>query len=60
LVSTEDEPDHDGLCLLEQEYFLKSIQKDLDLTHHLSDAVNSLKIVLAADKSFRTGETVHL
>ena len=60
LVSTEDEPDHDGLCLLEQEYFLKSIQKDLDLTNHLSDAVNSLKIVLAADKSFTTGETVHL
>jgi predicted dehydrogenase len=60
LVSAEDEPDHDGLCLLEQEYFLKSIQKDLDLTNHLSDAVNSLKIVLAADKSFRTGETVHL
>lgn len=60
LVSTEDEPDHDGLCLLEQEYFLKSIQKNLDLTNHLSDAVNSLKIVLAADKSFRTGETVHL
>ena len=60
LVSTEDEPDHDGLCLLEQEYFLKSIQKDLDLTNHLSDAVNSLKIVLAADESFRTGETVHL
>jgi len=60
LVSTEDEPDHDGLCLLEQEYFLNAIQKNLDLTHHLSDAVNSLKIVLAADKSFRTGETVHL
>lgn len=60
VVSTEDEPDHDGLCLLEQEYFLKSIQKDIDLTNHLSDAVNSLKIVLAADKSFRTGETVHL
>jgi len=60
LVSTEDEPDHDGLCLLEQEYFLRSIQKDLDMTNHLSDAVNSLKIVLAADKSFRTGETVHL
>jgi predicted dehydrogenase len=60
LVSTEDEPDHDGLCLLEQEYFLNAIQKNLDLAHHLSDAVNSLKIVLAADKSFRTGETVRL
>jgi predicted dehydrogenase len=60
LVSTEDEPDHDGLCLLEQEYFLNAIQKNFDLAHHLSDAVNSLKIVLAADKSFRTGETVRL
>jgi predicted dehydrogenase len=59
LINTEDEPDHDGLCLLEQEYFLKSIQNDLDLSNHLSDAVNSLKIVLAADKSFKTGETVH-
>lgn len=60
LISTEDEPDHDGLCLLEQEHFFNAIQNDLDLSNHLSDAVNSLKIVLAADESFRTGKTVRL
>ena len=60
LIDTSDEPDHDGLCLLEQEYFLKAIQEDLDLGDHLRDAVNSLRIVLAADESFRTGKTVEL
>lgn len=59
-ISTADEPDHDGLCLLEQELFLRAIQEDLDMDAHLQDAVNSLKIVLAADRSFRTGETISL
>lgn len=59
-IDTSDEPDHDGLCLLEQEYFLKAIQENLDLKDHLRDAVNSLRIVLAADESFRTGKTVEL
>lgn len=60
LLPTGDEPDHDGLCLLEQEYLLKAIRKDLDLSDHLNDAINSLKIVLAADESVRTGKTVFL
>ena len=60
IIDTSDEPDHDGLCLLEQEYFLKAITEDLDLNDHLNDAVNSLRIVLAADESFRTGKTVEL
>ena len=59
-IDTSDEPNHDGLCLLEQEYFLKAIQQGLDLSDHLRDAVNSLRIVLAADKSFKTGKTVEL
>ena len=59
-ISTKDEPDHDGLCLLEQKFFLKSIQEDRDLSDHLSDAINSLKIVLAADESYKTGKTVTL
>lgn len=59
-IDTSDEPDHDGLCLLEQEYFLKAIREDLDLSDHLRDAVNSLRIVLAADESFKTGKTVTL
>ena len=32
----------------------------MDLSDHLADAVNSLKIVLAADESARTGKTVEL
>ncbi|RPG28446.1 MAG: gfo/Idh/MocA family oxidoreductase [Muricauda sp. TMED12] len=60
IISTADEPDHDGLCLLEQEYLLDAIVNDRDLTHHLNDAVNSLKIVLAADESVKTGKTVML
>ncbi|EDM27539.1 probable Myo-inositol 2-dehydrogenase [Lentisphaera araneosa HTCC2155] len=59
-ISTDDEPDHDGLCLREQEYFLKSIQEDLDLSDHMNDAINSLKIVLAADQAFKTGQTIQL
>lgn len=60
LISTEQEPDHDGLCFLEQQYFLKSILEDADLNAHLRDAVNSLRVVLAADTSVRTGKTVLL
>lgn len=59
-ISTKDEPDHDGLCLLEQQYFLKAIQENLDLRHHLEDAINSLKIVLAADRSIREGRAIDL
>ena len=59
-ISTRDEPDHDGLCLLEQELFSKAISEDLDLGDHLRDAIHSLKIVLAADASVKSGRTVHL
>ncbi|MEY2980070.1 MAG: Gfo/Idh/MocA family protein [Planctomycetota bacterium] len=59
-VSTADEPDHDGLCLREQEYLLEAIREDIDLSDHMEDAVQSLRIVLAADESFRTGQVVSL
>ena len=59
-ITTGDEPDHDGLCYREQEYFLKAIREDLDLTDHMADAINSMRIVAAADESFRTGKTVEL
>lgn len=59
-ISTDHEPDHDGLCLLEQTYFLKAITDNIDLANHLKDAVNSLRIVLAADRSFKLGKTVEL
>lgn len=60
IISTEDEPDHDGLCLLEQQYFLKAITENLDVEDHLSDAIHSLQIVLAADASVRSGKTITL
>jgi predicted dehydrogenase len=60
IISTEDEPDHQGLCDLEQEFFLKAILEDLDLFQHQEDAINSLRIVLAADESFRTGKIIDL
>ena len=59
-INTEDEPDHQGLCDREQAYLLRAIQQDLDLTDHMQDAVNSLRIVLAADESVRTGRIVEL
>ena len=60
ILDTTDEPDHQGLCDLEQAFFLNAIQNDVDLTDHLNDAINSLRIVLAADESYKTGKTVQL
>ena len=59
-INCSGEPDHDGLCRLEQEMFLDAIEHDRDLSVHMEDAVNSLRIVLAADEAFRTGKTVEL
>ena len=60
IIHTEDEPDHQGLCDLEQEFFYQAIVSDSDLSDHQNDAINSLRIVLAADESFKTGHTVEL
>lgn len=59
-INTEDEPDHQTLCDREQMYLLRAIQENLDLSGHMQDAVNSLRIVLAADESARTGQVVTL
>ena len=59
-MSTADEPSHDELCEREQRFLLRAIRDDLDLSAHLRDAVTSLRIVLAADRSVRTGEVVAL
>ncbi len=60
LISTADEPDHQGLCDLEAQLLLDAIRGEHDLTEHLNDAVTSLRIVLAADESVRTGRVVEL
>jgi predicted dehydrogenase len=60
LVVTEDEPDHQALCEREQAFLLRAIREDVDLRAHMADAVSSLRIVLAADESFRCGQVVTL
>ena len=59
-LDMSDEPDHDALCRREQELLLAAIDEDLDLDQHLDDAVESLRIVLAADESLRSGRVVEL
>ena len=54
------EPGHQELCDLEQAYVLKAIREDIDLDRHMTDAVQSLRICLAADESVRTGQMVNL
>ena len=57
-IDMKDEPNHQELCNREQSYFLKAIQKDLDLRDHLQDALYSLKIAFACDESVKTGKVV--
>lgn len=54
------EPGHQDLCDMEQAYVLKAVREDIDLDRHMNDAVQSLRICLAADQSVRTGAPVIL
>ena len=58
--SNADEPGHDELCAREQEFMRRAIREDLDLTRHNEDAVRSLEIVLASDRSAREMRAVDL
>jgi hypothetical protein len=60
IESTKDEPGHQDLCEREQRLFLKAIRGEVDLSEHLEDAINSLRVVFAADESMRTGQVVKL
>lgn len=59
-LSMDDEPGHQELCEREQAYVLRAIIEDLDLTRHMEDAVQSLRICLAADESIRTSREIKL
>jgi hypothetical protein len=59
-LKMDGEPGHQELCDLEQAYVLKAIREDIDLTRHMDDAVQSLRICLAADESARSGKPVYL
>ena len=59
-ISTEDEPGHQELCDREQALFLKAVTEDLDLSESMEAAVNSLRIVLAAEQSINEKRVVEL
>ncbi|MDZ4096938.1 MAG: Gfo/Idh/MocA family oxidoreductase [Paracoccaceae bacterium] len=59
-ISMADEPGHQDLCDREQDFVARAIAENLDLTRHMTDAVGSLAICLAADESVRSGLPVHL
>jgi hypothetical protein len=60
LINVDDEPGHDELCRREQMVFLHAIRDDVSLGEHWQTATDSLRIVLAADQSFRERRTVNL
>ncbi len=60
VIRLDEEPGHQQLCDAEQNYMLDAIKQDIDLTRHMSDAVQSLRICLAADRSIRSGKAINL
>ena len=60
LIQLDDEPDHNDLCKREQEFFLKAITENLDVNDQLDAALNSMRIVAAADESYKTGKMIEL
>ncbi|MBN9076316.1 MAG: oxidoreductase [Rhizobiales bacterium 65-79] len=60
ILSMEDEPGHQELCDREQEFFLRAIREDLDLSASMEAAVDSLRVVLAAEQSIRECRAISL
>jgi predicted dehydrogenase len=60
IFSMTDEPGHQELCDREQEFFLRAIREDLDLSESMDAAVNSLRIVLAAEQSIEQKKAIEL
>ena len=60
IIRMDDEPGHQELCNREQALFLDAIINDRDMSMHVEEAINSLRIVLAADESVRTGKVIEL
>lgn len=59
-IDVSDEPNHEELCRREQESLLRAIRDDVDLREHHRSAIDSLRIVLAADRSMREGHGMEL
>jgi predicted dehydrogenase len=60
IIAMQGEPGHQELCNREQAFLLKAITEDIDHSRHVEDAVRSLAIVLAADRSMRERRAIDL
>jgi predicted dehydrogenase len=60
MLSMQGEPDHYALCAREQQFLLDAIREGRDLSKHMEDAVRSLVIVLAADRSMHEKRAIDL
>ena len=60
IVDTVDEPDHEQLCEMEQRVLVDAIDNDGDLSASHEATLTTLQIVLAADRSIRSGEIIRL
>ncbi|MBL9203711.1 MAG: Gfo/Idh/MocA family oxidoreductase [Opitutaceae bacterium] len=59
-IDVSDEPNHDELCRREQEVLLRAIREDVDLTAHWESAIDSLRVVIAAEQSAQEGRVIQL
>ncbi len=60
LLSMADEPGHQALCEREQAFVLDAVRNGRDLSRHMQDAIRSLGVVLAADRSMRERRAIDL
>lgn len=59
-IEIEEQLSHAQLSERKQTYLLNAILEDRDMSDHMQRAVDSMRIVLAADESIRTGQVVAL
>lgn len=60
ILSMSDEPGLQALCDRQQQFVLDAILNDIDLGKHMDDAIRSLAMVLAADRSMRENRAIDL
>ena len=59
-IEISEQLNHAQLSERKQTYLLNAIREDRDMSEHMRRAVDSMRIVLAADESIRTGRQVEL
>ena len=59
-IAITEQPNHAQLCERKQAFLRDAILHNRDLTEHMRRALDSMRIVLAADESIRTGRLVEL